>query len=255
MTVVKGEIDRRPRRFYKSAGVAQSEGGWAVSLDGKPLRTPARRGLVAPTEALAEVLAGEWREQGERIDFATMHANRLANVALDRTPESRAGLAAEAARYAETDLVSHLADAPPLLRQLQEATWTPLRDWAGEALGVRLIPVVGIIAARQPAESIEAVRRHAEGLDDFRLTAFLHAVSLFGSVVIGLAVEQRKLTAVAGHEASLVDETFQASLWGEDAEAVRRRDCARAEARTLDLWFDAMGARRPTGGRNLRRNG
>ncbi len=243
---MKGEIDRRPRRFYESAGVTPAQGGWAVSLDGKPLRTPAKRGLVLPTEALAEIVAGEWREQGERLDFAVMHANRLANVALDRTPDNRTGLVAEATRYAETDLVSHLADNPPVLRQRQEATWTPLRDWAGEVLGVRLVPVVGIIAAPQPAQSIEAVQRHAQGLDDFRLTGFVHAVALFGSVVIGLAVEQRKLTAVAGHEASLVDETFQASLWGEDAEAVRRRDCARAEARTLDLWFDAMGARRPT---------
>jgi chaperone required for assembly of F1-ATPase len=245
MTVAKGEIDRRPRRFYQNAGIAPSESGWAVSLDGKPLRTPAKRALALPTEALAELLAGEWQAQGERIDFATMHANRLANVALDRTPETRAELAAEASRYAETDLVSHLADRPDVLRERQEAAWAPLRIWAAETLGVRLIPVVGIMAARQPDASIEAVRRHAGGLDDFRLTAFVHAVALFGSAVIGLAVEQRKLTATAGHEVSLVDETFQASLWGEDAEAVRRRDAARDEARALDLWFDALGAHGP----------
>ena len=239
---MKGELDRRPRRFYESAGIALVEGGWGVSLDGKPLRTPAKRGLVLPTEALAEVVADEWRGQGERLDLATMYANRLANVALDRTPESRAALAAEAARYAETDLVSHLADNPPALRQRQEEAWTPLRAWVGEALGVRLVPVIGVIAARQPTESIEAVHRHVQTLDDFRLTAFVHSVALFGSVVIGLAVEQRKLTAVAGHAASLVDETFQASLWGEDVEAVRRRDCVRAEAGTLDLWFDALRA-------------
>ena len=244
---MKGEIDRRPRRFYANAGVAPAKGGgWAVSLDGKPLRTPAKRGLILPTEALGEVVANEWREQGERLDLATMHANRLANVALDRTPENRPGLVAEAVRYAETDLVSHLADNPPLLRQRQEASWTPLRVWAAEALGVRLIPVIGIIVARQPAHSIDAVHRHAEALDDFRLTAFVHSVALFGSVVIALAVERRKLTAIEGQEASLVDEIFQASQWGEDAEAARRRDCVRAEARTLDLWFDALGAPSPT---------
>jgi chaperone required for assembly of F1-ATPase len=242
MNPAKGEIDRRPRRFYENAGVAPSEGGWAVSLDGKPLHTPARRALALPTEALAELVAGEWRAQADRIDFATMHANRLANVALDRTPETRAELAVEASRYAETDLVSHLADRPDALRQRQEAAWAPLRAWADETLGVRLIPVTGIIAAPQPQASIEAVRRHAEGLDDFRLTALVHAVAMFGSAVIGLAVERRRLTAVEGHEASLVDEAFQASLWGEDAEAVRRRNVIREEAKTLDLWFDALGA-------------
>ncbi|MEP7211131.1 MAG: ATP12 family protein [Alphaproteobacteria bacterium] len=245
MSLAKGEIDRRPRRFYESAGIAPSEGGWAVSLDGKPLWTPAKRALALPTEALAELIADEWRTQVDRIDFATMHANRLANVALDRTPESRAELAIEASRYAETDLVSHLADQPPKLRGRQEAAWTPLRTWAAETLGVQLTPVVGIIAPRQPPASIEAVRRHAESLDDFRLTAFVHSVAIFGSAVIGLAVERRRLTAVAGHEASMVDEAFQASLWGEDAEAARRRDAVRTEARTLDLWFDALGAPGP----------
>jgi chaperone required for assembly of F1-ATPase len=240
MTLAKGEIDRRPRRFYESAGIVPVDGGWAVSLDGKPLRTPAKRGLVLPTEALAERIANEWREQGERIDFATMHANRLANVALDRTPGSRAELAIEASRYADTALVSHLADNPPKLRQRQEEAWAPLRIWAGETLGVKLTPVVGVIAARQPPESIEAVRRHAESLDDFRLTAFVHSIAMFGSAVIGLAVERRRLTAVAGHEVSLVDETFQASLWGEAAEAARRRDLVRVEAKVRDLWFDAL---------------
>lgn len=245
MSLAKGEIDRRPRRFYESVEVTPVEGGWAVSLDGKPLRTPAKRPLVLPTQALAEVIADEWRGQGERIDFASMHANRLANVAIDRTPETRAELAVEAARYAETDLVCHLAERPEKLRVLQETAWAPLRAWAADTLGVRLVPVTGIIAVPQPQDSIDAVRRHGEAIDDFRLTALVHSIAVFGSAVIGLAVERRRLTAVEGHDASLVDETFQASLWGEDAEAARRRDAVREEAKALDLWFDALGAPGP----------
>lgn len=237
---MKGEIDTRPRRFYQTVDIALSDGGWGVLLDARPVRTPARRMLALPTEALAEVVADEWRGQADRIDFATMHANRLANVAIDRTPDNRDALIAEAARYAETDLVSHLAEDPSALRQRQDEAWAPLRDWADKALGVRLVPVTGIIAAPQPSDSIAALRGHAETLDDFRLTGFAHSVALLGSVVIALAVERRKVTAAAGYEASLVDEAYQTSLWGEDAEAARRRESVRAEAVALDSWFDAL---------------
>ena len=38
----------RRKRFYTSAGVAEAEGGFAVTLDGKPIRTPSGRHVVAP---------------------------------------------------------------------------------------------------------------------------------------------------------------------------------------------------------------
>jgi chaperone required for assembly of F1-ATPase len=237
---LKGEIDQRPRKFYQAAGVRQVEGGWQVELDGKPIRTGTKAGLVVPTLKLAEALAEEWNAQVERIDFASMWLTRLANVAIDRTPGTRAELVAEAARYAETDLVCHLADRPDSLRAEQEAAWAPLRAWAADAHGVRLTPVTGIMAARQPEASLEAMRDHAGSLDDFRLTGLVYGVGLMGSAVLGLAVERRRLSAVEAHEVSRVDEIFQARQWGEDAEAQKRVEGARVEARALDRWFDAL---------------
>lgn len=241
MAQVKGELERRPRRFYKDAGFAAAEGGWGVQLDGKPLRTPAKKLLVLPTEALARAIAAEWQGQAEHIDFSYMHGFRLANVAIDRTPETRAELAAEAARYAGTDLVCHLADAPQELRREQEEAWTPLRDWAAQALGVQLKPAEGILAQDQPAESIEAVRSHALSLDDFRLTALVHAVAMFGSAVLGLAVERGRIAAVEAHRLARIDEAFQARVWGEDAEAATRAGHRLEEARAIDAWFAALG--------------
>lgn len=238
---VKGEIDQRPRRFYETVAVSREATGWGVTLDGKALRTPEKNGLIFPTEALAAAIADEWRAQIERIDLQSMFNTRLANVAIDRTPVARAELAVEAARYAETDLVCHLAEAPAKLRERQEAAWGPLRAWA-EEFGVRLAPVTGILAARQPAASVEAMRGHAASLDDFRLTGLVHAVALFGSAVLGLAVERGRLSAADAFELSRIDEAFQASQWGEDAEAVRRTERTRAEARALDQWFGALTA-------------
>ena len=39
------------QRFYKAASVAEQAGGFAVILDDKPVRTPARRALAAPSRA------------------------------------------------------------------------------------------------------------------------------------------------------------------------------------------------------------
>jgi chaperone required for assembly of F1-ATPase len=240
MKYVKGEIDQRPKRFYTTVGIVGQGDSWSVELDGKALRTPEKRRLVLPTEPLAAVIAAEWEGQRERIDLQSMFNLRLANVAIDRTPLTRGEMVKEAARYAETDLVCHLAEAPSVLRDRQEASWRPMRDWAAGELGVDLKAAVGVLPAAQPPASMEAVRVHASALDDFRLTALLHGVAMLGSVVLGLAVERRRVKAAEAFELSRIDEAFQAAQWGEDVEAMRRTERSRAEARALDLWFDAL---------------
>ena len=42
------------KRFYKEVSIAPAEDGFAVLLDGKPVKTPGRNTLLLPTEALAE---------------------------------------------------------------------------------------------------------------------------------------------------------------------------------------------------------
>ncbi len=53
------------RRFYKEAGVIEADGGWALALDGRTARTPAKNRLIAPARAIAEMIAAEWAAQGE----------------------------------------------------------------------------------------------------------------------------------------------------------------------------------------------
>jgi chaperone required for assembly of F1-ATPase len=238
---VKGEIDQRPKRFYAEVQVVGEGANWAVHLDHRALRTHGKKQLVLPTQALANVIADEWRGQGERIDLQSMFNTRLAYMALDRTPVARGELVKETARYAATDLVCHLADGPAVLRARQDAAWGSMRDWVAKELGVHLKAVEGIIPIAQPEASIEAVRHHASGLEDFRLSALSHAVSLLGSAVLGLAVERRFISAAEAFEMSRIDEAYQAEKWGEDHEATIRTERTRAEARALDLWFDALG--------------
>lgn len=230
----------KPKRFYKQASAVEVEGGFAVELDGRPIKTPAKATLTLPTAALAEAIANEWAEQGETLDLQAMTLTRLANVALDRTPETRAELADELTRYAGTDVICYLADAPSELRERQEAAWKPWREWAGRELDVVLVPVVGLMASPQPQASLEAVRAHALGLDDFRLTALTWACSLLGSAVLALAVERGAVTAPEALTASIIDEDWQIEQWGEDEEAMQVRAARAKDAAALQLWFEAL---------------
>lgn len=233
--------NRLPRRFYKEAAAARAEdGNWQVELDGRPVRTQGRHLLSVTSETLARLVAGEWAAQGEHIDPVSMPLTRLLNVTLDRTPQDRDVLAHEVARYAETDLVCHLAEGPRELRARQDEGWRPLRDWAGRTLGILLVPVEGIIAPAQPSASLKAARDHAMSLDDLRLTALVWATTLYGSAILALAVEQGEVTALDAFERSRIDEIWQAEQWGEDEEAMQAVANRRRDAEAIGKLFEAL---------------
>ena len=229
-----------PKRFYKTTSIEEAETGWAVLLDNRTVKTPARAGLILPSQRLAEAIAAEWDEQGERLDLSGMMLTRLANVAIDRTPEARDEMVEELTRYAETDLLCHLEDREPTLRQRQDENWGPWRSWAGKSLGIVLVPMEGIMASPQPAASLDAVREHARPLDDFRLTGLSWATALFGSVVLALGVEQNQLQADTAFKLSCLDEDFQAEQWGHDEEASQVRQSRANDAAAIGLWFEGL---------------
>ncbi len=51
------------KRFYRQVAVESGEAGHGVTLDGRPVRTPAKAALLLPTRALAEAIAAEWDAQ------------------------------------------------------------------------------------------------------------------------------------------------------------------------------------------------
>ena len=47
------------KRFYTDVGVVERAEGFAIELDGRPVRTPARALLALPTPALAQAVAAK----------------------------------------------------------------------------------------------------------------------------------------------------------------------------------------------------
>ena len=229
----RGTRPRLSKRFYRGAQVGESGAtGFPVLLDGKPVRTPARRALAAPTRALAEKIAQEWEAQPEVVDPATMPLTRLANAVIDAVAEQAAAVAEEIARYLGSDLTCYRADAPEGLVERQEQAWDPLLDWARAALGARFVLAQGIMHVAQPREAIAAARA-AIPAEPWQLGAVSSIATLTGSALLALA--RGAIEAEAAWAAAHVDEDWQMAQWGRDELALARRAYRRAE-------FDAAAA-------------
>ena len=229
-------------RFYESASVAPAEGGFALLLDGRSARTPAKNRLAFPTEALAELVAHEWVAQGAAIDPATMPVTRIANSAIDGVAVAMAETRAELAGFAETDLLYYRAGAPEKLVEAEARAFDPVLDWAHETYGVRFILAEGVIHLRQPERSLEAIRSALAAIDEPFALAALHVMTtLTGSILLALAVFRGALSAEEAWRVAHVGEDFQIDVWGEDDEATARRAARWREMAAAAAIAQALG--------------
>jgi chaperone required for assembly of F1-ATPase len=213
---------RLPRRFYQDVSLSEADDGVGILLDGRPVKTPARRPLAAPTPTLAEAIAAEWRAQGEVVDPAKMPLTRLANSIIDGVAAAPDAVAAEIARYLASDLVFYRAEGPEGLVASQAQAWDPVIDWARQALGARFVLGQGIVHVAQPEAALAAARA-AIPHDPWRLGALHVVTTLTGSALIALKLFAGQLSAEDAWSAAHVDENWNMQTWGRDELASERR--------------------------------
>ena len=216
------------RRFYATAGVAPHEDGFAILLDGKPVRTPARRPLAAPTRALAGAIAAEWQAVVDVVDPTRMPLTRLANAIIDGVAEAAGAVAAEVRGYLGSDLLLYRAAAPDALVRRQVQHWDPVIAWARETLGARFVLAEGVVHVEQPGHALTAAAA-AIPADPWRLGAVHVITTLTGSALIALAVAHGRLAADEAWAAAHVDEDWNMEHWGRDPLAIERRNSRFAE--------------------------
>ncbi|HUC17274.1 MAG TPA: ATP12 family protein [Acetobacteraceae bacterium] len=224
------------RRIWDEARAAPAPndatlGGFAIFLDAKPLRVPGGGALILPTRPLAEAIAREWesRPKGERIGADDLLLTRLAATAQERIAPAPEPTIASIAAYGGSDLLCYRAAEPEALARRQEAVWQPWLDWAARELGASLKITTGVMPLPQDPAALAALRAAVAAASVPALAALGLAVPALGSLVLGLALIRGRLGAAEAADASLLDEMFQAELWGEDELAAERRDAIRAE--------------------------
>ena len=237
------------KRFFDHAAVTAMEAGVAVTLDGKAVKTPAKRPLVLPNELIAKAIAREWAVQGELIDTYSMPLMQLAAAAIDQVADERCSVVDEISAYGGTDLICYRAAEPEDLKERQNEGWQPLLDWCETYLGAKLAITEGVIAVEQDSAALETLRAAVEGYDDMSLAALHTMTSASGSLVIALALAEGHIDARTAWLLSRIDERFQAENWGLDEEAKARDNRLRAtlfaSARFLRLCnHDKLAAER-----------
>lgn len=211
------------KRFWKEAVAVPENGGWGVTLDGRPLRTPKRAPLIVPSEALGRAIAAEWQAQGEDVSPATMPLTGLANAAIDLAAPDPAAFAEPVAAYAATDLFCYRDDRDAALQAEQVAAWNPHLAWAETRYGVEFTITQGILPVDQPAETVAALRDAVFAQDAWRMAALTPLVTIGGSLVAGLAHVDEAVDAEALWQAVSLDELYQERRWGSDAQAQAQR--------------------------------
>lgn len=215
------------KRFWDQAGVFEENGGFAVRLDGRPVRLPGGGTLRVPTRPLAEELAAEWQgaaggRKGGELTWDALPLTRLVGTAEERIAPDPAPTVAALAKYGETDLLCYRAEDPPLAAR-QAKGWNPWLDWARDELRAPLAVTEGVMPARQHPASLEALRRAVAEAPPLGLAALGVVVPALGSLVLGLAVQRGRLGAAEAHALAILDETYQEEAWGRDEEAMARR--------------------------------
>jgi chaperone required for assembly of F1-ATPase len=215
---------RKPlrKRFYKEAGVLEAQGGFAITLDAKPIRTPSARQVVIPSRILADAVAAEWAAQGETIDPVTMPLTRIANSVVEGVVDRVELVTDDLAKYFETDLLFYRAGHPEGLVAREAAHWDPVLFWAAEALGAHFILSEGIMHVRQPDEALRAARAALPG-DPWSVAALHMVTTLTGSALLALALAHGVRDADQVWAAAHVDEDWNIDQWGVDEEAAARR--------------------------------
>ena len=215
------------RFWHQAACVAQDrDDGFAIHLDGKPVRLPNGAALRVATRELGEALAAEWQEAGGapggEMSWEDVPLTRLTGTAAERIAPDPAATIAAIAKYAETDLLCYRA-LDDALAARQDAAWQPWLDWAARQFGTKLHTTQGIMPVRQSPESLAALHQAVAALSPVALSALGVLVPALGSCVLGLAVLHGRLEAAAAHHLAVLDELFQEEHWGLDWEAEERR--------------------------------
>jgi len=211
------------KRFWTHVSIEPLETGYGLSLDARPVKTPARARLTLPTAALAAAVAEEWASVKDKLNPAAMPLTGLANAAQDLIAADPAAHSARLAAYAATDLLCYRAENPPPLIARQAELWDPVIAWAQARHECHLHTTQGLMPIAQPPETLARLHAALAARAPAALAAHAQLIPLSGSLLLALALEEGHITAEAAWAAADVDDQFQAENWGEDADALALR--------------------------------
>src|ERR1700756_4830453 len=227
------------KRIYAEVGVAEARDGFAITLDGKPIKTPSGRVVTVPVREIADAVAAEWAAQKEMIDPLTMPMTRFANSVVEAVVDRLQLVRDDVAKYLQSDLLFYRAGHPEALVAREARHWDPVLFWAADTFGAHFILAEGVVHVRQPDEAVEAARA-ALPQNPWSVAATHVVTPRPGRALLALALVHGRLDADAVWAAAHVDEDFNAKQWGADEEVLSRRGAREADFRAAARILQAL---------------
>ncbi len=225
------------KRFYKRA-LATPEN--TITLDGRALKTPEKRLLQLPTEALPKPSPPNGRPRAKPLIpircFSPSWPTPRLTVSLRAATRS-------SPKWWNSPVAILSVTAPtvhPISWQASRPIGTRYSPGPAKASGADFQTVCGVVHIAQPPAALQSVRNHFEAIDSFMLTALHNTMTLTGSAVIAAMAGAGAINPEKAWDAAHVDEDHQIHHWGWDAEARARRTLRQREFMTCFQFMNLL---------------
>ncbi|MCK5285053.1 MAG: ATP12 chaperone family protein [Alphaproteobacteria bacterium] len=223
------------KRFYKLVTIRETNEGYTINLDGKPVKTPYKALLLTKHDRLANALVCEWESQGEKIIPDTMPLTQLLSTQIDRVSEQRPAMTKSLLKYLDTDLICYYADKPSELVEVQRASWQPVQERFKERFGVSLKTTNSLQALSQPVSAHTGVAEYIDVLDSAHFTVVQLIAPLVGSIIIAIAFVEREITVEQTFAAMRIEEAYKAKIYNEAKYGMDPAEQKKDDAVKVDL--------------------
>lgn len=235
------------KRFYKDVSIDETDEGFRILLDGKPVMTPARNPLVIPTRPLARMAETEWESQTEKICPESMHISSFLMTMIDRITPNRAQISEEIMAYLDTDLLCYNAEEPDIYATAQKECWSPFLTWINDFFAVEIVTTSGLSPITQEKHTREKISAYVSGLDNLRFSALATVTYGTGSILLGIAATENKFTPDDLFTAALIedltkDKIYMSDTYGISPDQERKRDLLRADLDTAQAVILSLEA-------------
>lgn len=219
------------KRFYKTAGFipCPTKTSFEIQLDGKPVRTPARKNLTAPNQRLAKEICSEWNGQGETVFPDQMPMTQISMTIIDHVIPYRETLEAECLDYLDTDLLFYRSPEN-IYAQAQTSLWDPVVRWAESFLNTSLVTTTELVSLQQNQAAHRALNTYVHKLSSYPYAALDLLTRDTGSILLAAAFLNGAVSADDVFAASFLEEKIKSKIYREDIHGIAP-DQERREAR------------------------
>lgn len=203
-------------RFYTLVSTENSDGGYRLLLDGKPVKTDSGSPLLIPVLSLANAVMKEWSAQVETIKPETMPLTQYLMTAQDRIKNQRDDIHRAVMAYIDTDLLCYRIDQDNALSERQNKIWGPVLKWCEDKSGIAPLTTTGLSALTQPEKLHDVLENYLDALDDLHFCVAQNLTNLGGSVLLTWAFMEQALDSETFLKVIFVEEDYKGELYNED---------------------------------------